>query len=210
MQNSMEENKLNYKKDETVYLPSDDGCYSIRKFDWSRIKRKVDNTGKKNNVDFKLFYSILYGVGGSAGLSIIPIAFADNLPNWVTPLYIIITFFSIGVAIILTVMDSKVQKNKEIDLNEIITEMDEVEKMFPKQNPSSLKIVKAIYGTPEKSIDLTKELTEKIIDGRLEIKVSNEIAGDPTPGTKKTLTIDYIKNGKTSNLTLNEGDELKI
>lgn len=206
----MEENKLNYKKDETVYLPSDDGCYSIRKFDWSRIKRKVDNTGKKDNVDFKLLYSILYGVGGSAGLSIIPMAFAENLPNWVTPLYIIITIFSIGVAIILTVMDSKVQKNKEIDLNEIITEMDEVEKMFPKQNPSSLKIVKAIYGTLEKSIDLTKKLTEKIIDGRLEVKVSNEIAGDPTPGTKKTLILGYIKNGKTSNLTLNEGDELKI
>lgn len=206
----MEENKLNYKKDETVYLPSDDGCYSIRKFDWSRIKRKVDNTGKKVNIDFKLFYSILYGVGGSAGLSIIPIAFADKLPSWVTPLYVIITLFSVGIAIILTVMDSKVKKNKEIDLKEIITEMEEVEKMFPKQIPSTLKIIKAIYGTTEKSIDIAKELTEKIVNGRIEIKVSNEIAGDPIPGTKKTLKIDFIKDGKTITQTVKEGDELKI
>lgn len=210
MPNSMEENKLNYKKDETVYLLSDDGCYSIRKFDWSRIKRKIDNTGKKDNVDFKLFYSILYGVGGSAGLSILPIAYADNLPSWVTPFYVIISFFGIGLAIVLTVMDSKLNKNKDIDLTEIKAEMEEVERMFPKQIPSILKIIKATYGTVDKSIDIAKELTDKIIDGRLEINVTNDIAGDPTPGVKKNLTIEYIKDGKTRTLTLKEGDELKI
>lgn len=206
----MEEKKLNYKKDETVYLPSDDGCYSIRKFDWSRIKRKIDNTGSKDNVDFKLSYSILYGVGGSAGLSILPIAYAENLPSWVTPLYVIISIFGIGTAFILNVMDNKLDKNKDIDLTEIKEEMEEVEKMFPKQIPSNLKIIKAIYGTVDKSIDIVKELTDKIINGRLEINVSNEIAGDPIPGVKKTLTIEYIKDREPNILMLNEGDKLKI
>lgn len=206
----MEEKKLNYKKDETVYLPSDDGCYSIRKFDWSRIKRKIDNTGTKDNIDFKLSYSILYGVGVSAGLSIIPIAYADNLPSWVTPLYEIISIFGIGLAVILNVMDNKLDKNKNIDLTEIKEEMEEVEKMFPKQIPSNLKIIKAIYGTVNKSINIAQELTDKIINGRLEINVSNEIAGDPTPGAKKKLTIEYIKDRESKTLILNEGDELKI
>jgi hypothetical protein len=147
-------------------------------------------------------------VGASAGLSIIPIAFSDNLPKWVTPLYIILTIFSIGVAIILSAMDEKIQKNKEIDLFEILTEMDHVEKMFPKSNHSSLTIIKANYGTAEKSIDLSKELTEKIIDGRLEIKVTNEIAGDPTPGKNKFLIVEFIKDSKTKTLTLKEGDDL--
>jgi hypothetical protein len=206
----MEEKKLNYKKDETVYLPSDDGCYSIRKFDWSRIKRKIDSTGTKDNIDFKLSYSILYGVGVSAGLSIIPIAYADNLPSWVTPLYVIISIFGIGLAVILNVMDNKLDINKNIDLTEIKEEMEEVEKMFPKQIPSNLKIIKAIYGTVNKSINIAQELTDKIINGRLEINVSNEIAGDPTPGAKKTLTIEYIKDRESKTLILNEGDELKI
>lgn len=206
----MEEKKLNYKKDETVYLPSDDGCYSIRKFDWSRIKRKIDNTGSKDNVDFKLSYSILYGVGGSAGLSILPIAYAENLPRWVTPLYVIISIFGIGTAFILNVMDNKLDKNKDIDLTEIKEEMEEVEKMFPKQIPSNLKITKAIYGTVNKSINIAQELTDKIINGRLEINVSNKIAGDPSPGAKKTLTIEYNKDKESKTLILNEGDELKI
>lgn len=126
----MEENKLNVKKDETVYLASDDGCYSIRKFDWNRIRRKLTSTKNKKTVDFKLIYSILYGVAGSAGLSIIPVLYADGLPSWVTPLYILTTIFSLGVAIVLTVINKNNVENSKVDLNEIETEMNEIEKMF--------------------------------------------------------------------------------
>ena len=130
----MEENKFNYKKDETIYLPSNDGCYSIRKFDWNRIKRKVVCTGEKKFLDFKLWYSIFYGVGTSAGLSIIPIAFTKDLPSWTTSLYINVTFFSFLVAIVFTFMNSKFSKNRELDITEIKNEMEEVEKMFEQKN----------------------------------------------------------------------------
>jgi len=130
----MEENKFNYKKDETIYLPSNDGCYSIRKFDWNRIKRKVIYTGEKKEIDFKLWYSILYGIGGSAGLSIIPITFTKDLPDWTKPLYIIISIFSVLIAILFTIMNSRFKKNKEVDLIEIKNEMEEVEKMFEQKN----------------------------------------------------------------------------
>ena len=126
----MEENKLNVKKDETVYLASDDGCYSIRKFDWNRIRRKLTSTQNKKSVDFKLIYSILYGVAGSAGLSIIPVLYADGLPDWVTPLYILTAIFSLGVAIVLTVINKNNDENSKVDLDEIETEMNEIEQMF--------------------------------------------------------------------------------
>jgi hypothetical protein len=130
----MEENKLNYKKDETIYLPSNEGCYSIRKFDWNRIKRKVIYTGEKKEVDFKLWYSILYGVGASAGLSIIPIAYTNDLPSWTKPLYIIVALFSILIAIVFTIMNSRFKNNKMVDLIEIKNEMEEVEKLFEQKN----------------------------------------------------------------------------
>lgn len=130
----MEKNKFNYQKDETVYLPSDDGCYSIRKFDWNRIKERITSFGQKKNIDFSKFSSILYGVGFSAGLSIIPINLADNVPSWVNPFYVSITFFSIVVAILFTIIDSKTKKNNEIDIKEIEKEMVAVEKMFLQHN----------------------------------------------------------------------------
>ena len=106
----MEGNKLNYKKEEVVYFATDDGCYSIRKFDWNRLKRLTLKSDQKK-ANLPVIYSILYGVSASAGVSIIPLVFADNLPNWVTPLYIIITIFSLGIAILLTNMDKSDNKN---------------------------------------------------------------------------------------------------
>lgn len=128
----MEGNKLNYKKEEVVYFATDDGCYSIRKFDWNRLKRLTLKSDQKK-ANLPVIYSILYGVSASAGVSIIPLVFADNLPNWVTPLYIIITIFSLGIAILLTNMDKSDNKNKDADLNEIKTEMEEIEKLYNEQ-----------------------------------------------------------------------------
>jgi hypothetical protein len=126
----MAENKLNVKKDETVFLSSNDGCYSIRKFDWNRVRRKLTTTKNKKTTDFKLIYSILYGVAGSAGLSTIPVLYATGLPNWVIPLYILTAIFSLGVAITLTIINKNNVENNKVDLNEIETEMNEIEKMF--------------------------------------------------------------------------------
>jgi hypothetical protein len=128
----MEGNKLNYKKEEVVYFATDDGCYSIRKFDWNRLKRLTLKSDQKK-ANLPVIYSILYGVSASAGVSIIPLVFADNLPSWVTPLYIIITIFSLGIAILLTNMDKSDNKNKDADLNEIKTEMEEIEKLYNEQ-----------------------------------------------------------------------------
>lgn len=104
------------------------GC--LGKFDWNRIKKKITISKDKKFTDFKLIYSILYGVAGSAGLSIIPVTFSTGLPSWVIPLYILTTIFSLGVAIVLTHIDKKSQKNKKINLEEIETEMGDIEQMF--------------------------------------------------------------------------------
>jgi hypothetical protein len=125
----MDGNTFNYKKEETVYIASDDGNYSIRKFDWNRLKRLVSKE-QKVQLNLKVVYSILYGVAGSLGVSILPICFADNLPIWVAPVYIISTIFCIAGAIITNVIDHNSDQNKDIDLSEIRTEMAEIEKLY--------------------------------------------------------------------------------
>lgn len=125
----MDGNTLNYKKEETVYVATDDGSYSIRKFDWNRLRRLITKEPKRE-VNLTVVYSILYGIAGSAGVSIIPLCFANNLPSWVTPLYIISTIFCLGVGIVFTILDKKKINNRDIDLNEVKLEMDEIEKLY--------------------------------------------------------------------------------
>jgi hypothetical protein len=55
-----------------------------------------------------------------------------------------------------------------------------------------LFIVDARYGTKDSFKDVTRLLNERIVGGRLEINVSNNIAGDPLPGEAKWLYVDYI------------------
>lgn len=56
---------------------------------------------------------------------------------------------------------------------------------------SSLTIIVAKYGTEGKTVDVTETLRAMVEDGALVVRVSNELGGDPHPGYRKTLTVEY-------------------
>jgi len=73
------------------------------------------------------------------------------------------------------------------------------------------RIIKATYGTNDNKIDVTKEYISKIKDNRLDITVTNEIAkGDPDPGVKKHLTIEYIYNGEKQKKNVKEQARVQL
>jgi hypothetical protein len=125
--------QLSFTKEETVFIAADEGCYSIRKIDWDRIKRLVNKTPKKE-INYSIYFSILFGIAGSSGVSIVPILFADNLPSWVAPTYIIVTIVCLVLGFIFKNYESINKRNKEVDINEIKIELDEIEKLY-NQNP---------------------------------------------------------------------------
>ena len=120
---------INIQKEETVYVAKNDGCYSIRKIDWDRIKRMVDQPQTKE-VSYSIYYSILFGVAGSSGVSILPIAFSNNLPSWVAPTDVITTLACLLVAIIFKSQEKNTRTERKAKINEIKTEMDEIEKLY--------------------------------------------------------------------------------
>jgi len=70
---------------------------------------------------------------------------------------------------------------------------------------NQFRIIKAIYGTNDNKIDVTKEHIRKIKNNRLDVTVTNIITeSDPDPGVKKHLTIEYIYKGKKHNKTVKE------
>jgi hypothetical protein len=75
---------------------------------------------------------------------------------------------------------------------------------------SKLEIIKAMYYTNKKGFDITEELRDMVIEDRLETVASNEIKGDPDPGTVKKLNVTYKYNGLTVVKEFTEQDNIII
>ncbi len=73
------------------------------------------------------------------------------------------------------------------------------------------RIVKAVYGTINNEIDVTREYEKHIANGRIDVVVSNEIAkNDPDQGFPKLLTIQYLNEGKEQTKQAKEGSRIQL
>ena len=83
----------------------------------------------------------------------------------------------------------------------------------PRQTPK-LEIRRAIYGVFKRpdggKVDITAELRKRVKDGRLQVPVSNDLAGDPAPDVVKELQIEYAVDGVVKSAVFSEGQELNI
>jgi len=131
---------LNWKREEPIAVPSPDRerRMAIRYSDWKRLKRRlsqvVDQIPKLSVV-----YSILFGIAATAGLSIIPIAASQDLPSWVTPLYLCVFAFSLFCGLIFVLVDRKFRSRRKSDLRDIEADMKDIEAMFESPITGSLK-----------------------------------------------------------------------
>jgi hypothetical protein len=83
----------------------------------------------------------------------------------------------------------------------------------PKEEPrkkSKLEIIKAEYWTEKEKFDVTEELRKMVSDDKLETVASNDIKGDPDPGTVKKLSIEYKFDDITITKDFTEGDKVLI
>ena len=79
-------------------------------------------------------------------------------------------------------------------------------------NPKSsrLQILAAYYWAPDRAIDVTKQLQEKIVGDKLEVIARNDLRGDPEYGQPKTLTVLYSFDGVTMTNEVREGGLMMI
>jgi hypothetical protein len=72
-------------------------------------------------------------------------------------------------------------------------------------------IIQALYGVKGKQIDVTHELRKKVEENsRLDVLVSNQIAGDPAPGAHKELRLTFKFAGKKYNRVFSEDTLVSI
>lgn len=93
--------------------------------------------------------------------------------------------------------------------DELIQRLEDSQEQTNK-SPKPLKIIKATYGTLNKSFDATKELNQLVTNNKLEFVLNNEIVGDPDPGIVKQLNITYSVGDEVKTETYEEGAKVII
>lgn len=73
-----------------------------------------------------------------------------------------------------------------------------------------LEILYAWYGTKSQNIDVTKLLSDAIINNKLRVKASNELAGDPHVKVRKKMVVQYRMGSKPITVTVIENKILEI
>jgi len=81
-----------------------------------------------------------------------------------------------------------------------------------KRGAGGVVVTKAVYGdlAGGKTADVTKKVRQLISDGTPSVEASNGNFGDPAPGVRKQLRVDYEVNGAASSGTVNEGQTLLL
>ncbi len=125
------EESLNWKREESIDLPipESEGRLAIRHQDWKRIKTKIQRFDTKSS-SLPVIYSVLFGVAGSAGLSIIPIAKSRDLSPWVAPLYVCLFLFSLLCGLVFVLVERRLKLKDQTTQTDIFEEMCEIEGMF--------------------------------------------------------------------------------
>lgn len=78
---------------------------------------------------------------------------------------------------------------------------------------TGINIKSASYGVGSTNVDVTSEVTSKILDGALNLPVTPSALGvdDPAPGQLKTLTIQYsVNNGNINSIVEKDGGTIII
>lgn len=122
---------LTWNREEKIAVPGDasERRYAIRYSDWSRVKRNVAQlTNRPKNLP--IWYGVLFGVAGSAGLSVVPVAAAQGLPTWVTPFYFPVFLFSLITGGVLVWLERTMTVQYGAQAESIQEEMADIEAMF--------------------------------------------------------------------------------
>lgn len=123
---------LNWKRDVQVAVPSPESetRMEVRYLDWRRINYRISRC-KNSTSGLAIAYSILFGVAGSNVPTAIGAYFASGLPAWVFPSYLALVAAALVAGSGLLFAERRLVREATEDINEVMKEMNDIEKCFP-------------------------------------------------------------------------------
>jgi hypothetical protein len=128
---------LNWQRAEQIAVPAPqrEGRFAIRRADWDRLVRCVNNLDE-SGLNLQIVYSILIGVSVSFGASIVPLRESSGLPAWVIPFYVCMTGFSLVTALLCVLLDRERRQRRASSIEDIAEDMREIQNIFAPDEPA--------------------------------------------------------------------------
>jgi hypothetical protein len=132
-QHDKTEPALKWDMREQIVFPSPDRerRLLIRTADWKRIKDCASEAAGSSRGWLLMVASALYGIGATAGLSMIPLAGVREVAPWIMPLYACIAFFSLLTAVVFTAVDCRSRSQEKRWAERLKQDMLDIESLFP-------------------------------------------------------------------------------
>jgi len=122
-------------------------------------------------------------------------------------IYLILVMFIDGISWFSTKNFKSISAYDEVLVDKI---KEELKVTAPFEEQDKLRVLRADYGADNITRDISEQLNSNIINDKLVIKITNEIAGDPVKDVPKQLAIEYKYKGKIEFISINEGEILKL
>lgn len=206
-------NNVKFSQDNVLHYQKTRNVFPIEANDWERIEELIKKYSKISIFWWSIFTFFL-------SLSL------EFFINWIlldsnnTHKYLFTIFLAISSTATLFSLIAAIthRKTEEIKKNDILNEMDRIKLPIIDENENliesidedkklnTLKIIKALYGIEGQSKDITQKLQNLITGDRLITVANNSFVGDPVPGIKKLLIIDYEYKGEKLSKKFSENE----
>jgi hypothetical protein len=218
---SASRNAYQLSQDYEVLQPACGKAYPILCSEWEYLKKKISKISDKVNI-YHTIGSVLIGAGLSTLIGVLSGGFT-NSQNAGVPIGIVV---AVACIIVLLVCGSisiyfafEKRKVSEVKASDVIDQMEIIEQRFQEQTEAqelakagTLEIIRAIYGSKDKNVNVTEKIRSMVLNNRLLLVVNNELVDhdDPCPNIVKSLRLKYRFKNRVLEIEVRERDILAI
>lgn len=127
---------LSYTHTDAIAIPPPgvETRLAIRRSDWGRLKRHVERCKTADVSGLSGWCLFCFGAGVSSIFTILQLRYAQGLEPWVMPTSVCVAISSFVLGIVLHMLDRKLRAQRSTHVEELSTDMNEVEAAFPKED----------------------------------------------------------------------------
>lgn len=122
---------LRVRRDLEISIPSpeSDRLMSIRCADWNMLQRRL-TAASDSPKDYSTLYGTLFGLSGSAFITLIPIGMTKDLPSWIIPAYWIFAFAFLFCGIFTVIISRDQRKLRKTAMTNLLEDFKEISERY--------------------------------------------------------------------------------
>ena len=109
--------------EETILFPAERASIPVPVEEWDALIERV-KACKPSFPFWTATYSVAFGIGITAGLSILPIAFAPQMPGWVFTAYVTTSAVGFVAGILSVIAERAASRRQQSDIDRLVVELE--------------------------------------------------------------------------------------